>query len=368
MPSKKRKIPNGLGSITKVSKTSSGKRRLKPYRARLPAIYDENGKAKRKDIGFFKTYNEAYEALQTYQEPSTPITFKEIYIKYTETKDFKDKTKNTQNRYNLAFNRFKALHNKNIHDIVYSDLQEVIDTMEDEGYWTTKNGKKVHEDYSSSSLNRLKILISKIYTLAIKNNILDFNLAPYLEIGGIKSKRKKDVFTKEEIESIYSSIPHNKNAMHILVMIFTGMRTGEYLNLKIDNIDFKNNIIKDFGIKTEAGKKRVMYIHPKIKDILKYLVNKSKSGYVLENEKGKTIIYDKYFYDKVYYPALEKAGVKRKIPYTCRYTFATIAHYSGVTDTALQKLMGHTNFQVTADSYIQDLDAYVFEEFKKINI
>ena len=68
----------------------------------------------------------------------------------------------------------------------------------------------------------------------------------------------------------------------------------------------------------------------------------------------------------MYYPALEKAGVEKKIPYTCRYTFATIAHNSGVNDKALQKLMGHTNFNITANSYIQDLDEYIYSELQKI--
>lgn len=365
---KRRKIPNGLGSITKVAKTSSGKRRLKPYRARLPAIYDEKGKATRKDIGFFKTYNEAFEALQNYKEPAPAITFKDLYIKYTESNDFKDKVQSTKNRYNLAFKRFETIHHKNISDITYSDIQDIIDKMEDEGYYTTKNGKKVHEDYSKSSIERLKHLINKIYTLAIKNNIIDFNLAPYLEIGGIKSKRKKEIFTKEDIERLYKSIPKNPNAMHVLVMIFTGLRTGEYLTLKADNIDLNKNMITGFGIKTEMGKNRIMYIHPKIKDIVKYLKAKSKSGYILENDKGEMITYDKYFYDDIYYPALEKAKVKRKIPYSCRYTFATIAHYSGVSDLVLQKLMGHTNFNITANSYIQDLSPYIYDEFQKFNI
>nr|WP_279323832.1 tyrosine-type recombinase/integrase [Anaerococcus sp. AGMB09787] len=108
-----------------------------------------------------------------------------------------------------------------------------------------------------------------------------------------------------------------------------------------------------------------MFIHPYIKDILMDLAIESKTGYIIEYEE-KPISYDKIFYDKIYYPALEKAGISRKIPYTCRYTFATIAHQSGVDDKALQKLMGHTNFNITANSYIQDLDEFIYSELVKI--
>ena len=159
--------------------------------------------------------------------------------------------------------------------------------------------------------------------------------------------------------------------MHVLNLIFTGFRTGEYLNLQKDKVLLKKNQIIDFGEKTEAGRTRKMFIHPKIKDIMAYLVKESKLGYIVESQKPDGEIYtpsDTTFYKKIYYPALEKAGIKKKIPYSCRYTFATIAHQSGVSDKALQKLMGHVDFSITANSYIQDLDDYIYQELQKIEI
>ena len=194
---------------------------------------------------------------------------------------------------------------------------------------------------------------------------MQFNPAPYLEIGGIKTKRQKEIFTKNEIEKLFSSIPTNPNARHIIIMIFTCMRTGEYMYLNRKQIDFDKNEIIDFGEKTNAGRNRKMFIHPKIKDILMDLAIESQSGYLIE-EDGKALKYDEQFYNNIYYPALEEAGIKRKIPYTCRYTFATIAHNSGVSDKALQNLMGHTDFSITANSYIQDLDEFIYEELQKI--
>lgn len=44
-------------------------------------------------------------------------------------------------------------------------------------------------------------------------------------------------------------------------------------------------------------------------------------------------------------------------------TFATIEHYSGISDKALQKLMEHKNFNITVNSYIQDIDDYIWKEF-----
>ena len=127
MARKRRKLPNGTGSIERVKKQANGKTRITQYRARLPAKYDEKGKKIQKDIGFFKTYNEALEALLNYKEPAPAVTFKELYEKYTETNVFKKLSKSTKNRYNNAFAKFAPIHDVDINDIVYTDLQPVFD-------------------------------------------------------------------------------------------------------------------------------------------------------------------------------------------------------------------------------------------------
>ena len=365
MARNRRKLPNGTGSIERVKYTPEGKIRVKQYRARLP-------KSKgRKDIGFYKTYNLAQEALINYQEPEPEVTFAQLFDKYTSTNEFIKLGKSTKNRYYNSYSRFEEIHDLDIHEIKYSDLQDVLDQMELEGYDKVVDGEIIHQDYSKSSILRLKHLVSKIYTTAIKNQLIQLDLSKYLEVGGTGIRRKKEIFTKEEIEQLYSSIPTNPNAMHVLSLIFTGFRTSEYLHLQTSKVRLDKNQIIDFGEKTEAGRQRKMFIHPKIKDIMDYLVQASQTGYIVEAKKQSGEIYqpsDTTFYKKIYYPALEKASVKKKIPYSCRYTFATIAHQSGVDDKALQKLMGHTDFSITANSYIQDLDDYIYHELQKISV
>ena len=114
-------------------------------------------------MGFYKTYNEAMEALINYQEPEPMVTFGQLYQKYKETNEYKKFPKNTQQRYARAYERFEHLINTDIHDITYSDLQDVIDQMELEGYYQTKGWVLTRQDYSSSSLERLKIMINSLY-------------------------------------------------------------------------------------------------------------------------------------------------------------------------------------------------------------
>ena len=361
----KRKLPNGAGSIVKLGKVGKYKR-VSPYMARLPAYYDENMKEKRKVIGCFKTYNEAYQAIVNYVPDQRIETFGDIYSAWKNTKDFIKLTKNTQNRYERSFERFESLHDKPIVEIKYYMLQRIVDDMEADGYEKTdKSGEKKHCEYSNSSIQRLKHTLSKIYTYAMKNEIVTSNPSNLITVGGLGVQRKKEIFTKEEIKKLFLAINKYPFARHILVLIFTGMRTGEYYDLRTKNINLTQNKIFDFGEKTEAGKSRTMFIHPGIKQVLTSLFVESKTGYIFEKDQSHVSI--TMFYDE-YYSTLEKLKIKEKIPYSCRYTFATIAHNSGVNDKTLQKLMGHTSFNITANAYIQDLDEYTFSELQKINI
>ena len=363
----RRKLPNGAGSIAKLGKVGKYKR-VSPYMVRLPAYYDENMKEKRKVIGCFKTYKEAYQALIQYvpDQNEKIETFEDVYRFWKKTNEFTKLTKNTQNRYERSFEHFESLHNKPLKDIKYYMLQRIVDDTEADGYEKTdKNGKKKHCKYSKSSIMRLKHMLSKIYTYAIKNEIVTNNISTLITVGGLGVRREKEIFTKEEIEKLFLSINKCPFARHILILIFTGMRTGEYYDLETKNINLTQNKIVNFGEKTDAGKSRTMFIHPKINKILTNLVSESKTGYIYEkNQKhaSSTVFY------KEYYRTLEKLNIKEKIPYSCRYTFATIAHNSGVDDKTLQSLMGHTNFNVTANAYIQDLDEFTFKELQKIII
>lgn len=358
---KRRKRANGTGSI------SHKKGRARPRYARLPAGYTINGKEVRQDIGFFKTYKEAEEALNKYMGLTDIKTFADVYEYYKTTNEYTKISKNSQQRYENAFKEYKPIHNKNMIDIRYTQLQKVLDDMVIRGYDKKVNGVMTHQEYSKDHLEKVKLVATKVYKIALQDGLVTENIASLIQVGGVKQKNKKQIFTKEEITKLRESIPYNPHARHILVMCFTGMRTTEYRNLTRDSINFETNTITNFGIKTDEGKSRTMFIHPQIKNMLMDLCIESKSG-VLAEVDGKATTYDKKFYDKIYYLALKKAGVKRKTPYTCRYTFATIAYQSGVSEVAIQRLMGHTDFKITEQSYIQDLSDFVYEELQKFNV
>ena len=53
-------------------------------------------------------------------------------------------------------------------------------------------------------------------------------------------------------------------------------------------------------------------------------------------------------------------------PYSCRYTFATRGAKPGISQEALQELMGHAKYETTMDFYIQDDVDMLKKKMKKL--
>lgn len=140
----------------------------------------------------------------------------------------------------------------------------------------------------------------------------------------------------------------------ILILIYTGMRISELLGLTRFNVDMNQQLITG-GVKTDAGKDRIIPIHPKIEHLVKKWHDKG-GNYLICNEKGGKISVSSYREDK-YYPALEELGLKRLTPHSCRHTFGTLLSKAGANTKAIQDMIGHSDYALTANVYTHtDLD------------
>ena len=365
---KRRRLPNGMGSITKLGK-SRGKKRLSPYMARLPAQYDINGKEVRPIVGCYKTYNEAFEALVNYTAPvDTKATLKEIYDSYTDGLDFAGLSHKTQVKYNTGFSHYQDLHNIPIDQITRYDLQQVIDTRVVEGYDTVEGGIEVHKEYSRATIRQLKTVMVKIYDHAIEKHILDQNIAEQLKVRGTAEKgdEGKNPFTDEELVIMYNKMNQIPFLKHILVMSLTGLRTSEYRNLRVDSIDLDNNIIEDFGIKTDTGKQRTVYILETIRPIIAELMKESKSGYLYEKD-GKHM--SDTTFRKDFQEAIKEAGLSDHVPYDCRRSLATRAKKHQARLRNVSDMLGHKDEKTTEKYYIIDDEIQIDEkEMSKLEL
>ena len=325
------KKANGNGSISKLS----GIRR-KPYIARVTLGWDEKtGRQIRKTIGTFVTQKEAQKALIDYLDNPydldlANILFKDVYEKWSRLK-YPKVSHSAILGYQSAYNNVEKLHNMKIKDIKARHLQEAIDNCS-KGQATKK---------------KIKFLFGQMFAYAMQNDIITKDYSEFVDIGKASEESKREPFSNKEIELLWKHIDNIEFIDTILIMIYSGFRIGELLELETKNIDLVNMTLTG-GLKTEAGKNRLVPIHPKILPLIEKRYNKDNQ-YLIINFKGKKMKYDNYYREK-FIPIMEQLNMKHR-PHDCRHTFATLLSNANANATAIKKMIGHESYATTEKIY-----------------
>lgn len=322
--------PNGNGSITKLK----GNRR-KPYMVRITKYWDENGKQIKKLLGYFVSQKEANKALSDYlinpfDLDLSSFTFTDIYNKWSEIK-YKKVGESAITGYKAAFIAFEKLHSIKFRDLKTTHLQNILDKS-GKGYATRK---------------RMKILLNQMYGYAIQNDIVSKDYSQYVDIGKHDKTITRQPFTFEEIKLLWKHLNDIEFIDTILIMIYSSFRIGELLELETKNIDLENMTMIG-GLKTEAGKDRLIPIHHRILPLIKARYNLNNK-YLIINFKGEQMKYDNYYKEK-FLPIMEQLNMSHR-PHDCRHTFATLMSNANANKTAIKKMIGHESYITTEKIY-----------------
>lgn len=322
--------PNGYGSVYKLS----GKRR-KPFAARKTIGWDDNGKQIFKFIGYYEKRQDALEALadfntNPYDFKANSITFADVFEQWSKIK-YEKVSRSAINGYNAAFEASNILHNMKFVEIKTMHLQKVVDTC-GKGYGT---------------LRKIKSLYNQLFKYAMENDIVSKDYSNYVDIGKNTESSSRIPFTPKEIKRLFEVEPVVPFVDTILIMIYTGLRIGELLLIKNNDVDIENRTIKG-GIKTDAGKDRIVPINHKIFNMIVKRKNNSHE-YLITNAKNEKMLYDNYYREK-FTPIMEQLNMKHK-PHDCRHTFATLMNNAEANPTSIKKLIGHSSFSTTEKIY-----------------
>lgn len=326
------RLPNGYGSVYRLK----GNRR-RPWVAKKTVGWSDNGRQEYYTIGYYRTRAEAMDALAEYNKNPIgqrgDITLGEVYDEWLTSKS-KRLSEATAKQYRSTWKHLEPLAGTPIKLIRKSHLQEIVDRLDDEGF-------------SYSMCHKAKVLAGQLFKHAMADSIVTQNYAELLELPEDDASGREP-FTDLEIRKIEQEAETDVWAGTILIMIYTGMRITEMLTLTKFNIDIENMFITG-GIKTPAGKNRVIPIHPKIRKHILYWYNQSGVE-LLIHRTGKKID-PKYYRKYLYYPVLERLGIRRLTPHSARHTFATMLNRADANPKAAQALMGHADFATTQNIY-----------------
>ena len=309
------RLPNGFGSIVKLS----GNRRH-PYMAR-PAVkgyYPNGNPITPKAIGYYPDWHQAYAALLEYnQNPydvdARRITFAEVYEKMVAEKKAGKKilSKSTYASYSAAFRNSSALHNIAFSEIRLNHLQGAIDNC----------------PLKHASLEHIKNLYRQMYIYALKYDICQKDYSEFVTINIPDDDEGGVPFTEDEIMILWRN-QGNLTVDIMLAMIYSGFRISAYKNLEIN---LEEHYFRG-GVKTAAGKKRIVPIHDAIYPIVVRLCE--AQGAIL-TVSGNT-------YRMEMCEALERLNIQHHTPHDCRHTFSWLCDKYGVDELSKKLMLGHS--------------------------
>ena len=341
------KNPNGYGSVSKLS----GKRR-RPFIVRITTGFDINGRQIMKVLGYYHTQAEAIKALANYNDNPydinlNDITFKEILDRFMENKKGAVE-KSSLKSYRVWYNYLRPLYSKRMKDIRTFELQNFINSL---------------SHLSTGSLKLVKSFIRMLFKDAMEMDIISKDYSEYIKLPKYKKVIERKIFTEEEIALLWDNIKVLEYADTILILMYTGMRINELLKLEKKNVNLENNTITG-GSKTDAGKNRIIPIHPKILPlIIKRMGNKTE--YLIPNRTGRNYYEYNNFRQNEFVKIMEQLGMEHTIHDT-RHTFATMISDVSDNENAITGIIGHTNINMTK-KYTHTNIEKMRKEMEKIN-
>lgn len=353
------KLPNGYGNISKLP----GNRR-KPWRVRKTdgwdIVVDKNGEEKLKqkfiNIGCYETKSLALQALADYNKNPynlhhDSITFEEVYEKWSDEHYEKISDKGALD-YKAAFNSCQKIHKMKFVDIKLDHLQKVVD----------ESGK------NTPTLKKLKILFGLMFDYAVKHEIVNGSkrdMVGYVDISkpGNPNAFDRRPFTKKEVKKLWEMVDSNEYIPVVLMLIYSGLRIGEFLDLKKEDVYLEERWFQIIKSKTDAGIRPVP-IATKVLPYFEYWMNKNDCEYLVSTFDGKHFTY-RNFYDSYWKPLMRDLDFTHT-PHSTRYTTISFLTDADVDERFIQKIVGHKGKTVTTQVYTHLENQKLLRELDKI--
>lgn len=306
-----------------------------------------------------------YEWLNEYKKNMLKQTTYENYIIYYET-HIKDSKIGKMELDKLTTNDFQSYYNDKL-----------------------QNGRSDGKgQLSPRTVRYLHIIISGAIDQAVKNGLVDRNVSRNVVLPAKKHKEIQPLSIKE-VNIFLESIKNDRLFALYLLEITTGMRKGEILGLKWNNIDFANKRltiqqslcnVRDYS--NSDRKYKLVLMEPKtekskrtlpLNDAVIAALTKHRNRQSIEKQMYAEIYIDNdivfaredgQFINprellRRYQVLLKKAGIEQKRFHDLRHTFASILLNEKESPKVIQELLGHANISTTMDIY-----SHVLEETK----
>ena len=267
------------------------------------------------------------------------IQIKEYFLK--SILDQKNYSKKTIENYNRDLNKFF----KFLNDYKIKDIKKI--TKETVRLYFLK---QKNNNISNRTLGRYYSSLNSFFLYSIEHEYSDVNPLKFIDYPKYTKKIPEYIYDYQLEKLLNEKTSENveielRNKLIIHLLLDTGVRVSELVNIKVRDIDVEERIIKVFG---KGSKERFVFFTSKTKELLiNYFIKRKEKAItdnLLINYKGEKLT--ERSVQKIIKLVGEKIGLDIH-PHLLRHTFATDLLNKGADIRMIQELLGHENLDTT---------------------
>ena len=232
---------------------------------------------------------------------------------------------------------------------------------------------KLDSGLSPATVQKIHVVLHKALAQALKWNLIPRNAADAVKAPRPAAEEMRPLSPDEARKLMEAAQGDKLEALYVLA-VHTGMRQGELLALKWDDVDLNEGVIRirrtlarsggriALGEPKTKGGRRPVYLTGAAVEALRTHLDRQLEdierlgdlyrdhGLVFTSEVG-TLINPTNLRRRSFAPLLEKAGLTRIRFHDLRHTCATLLLTRNVHPKYVQELLGHATVAITLDTY-----------------
>jgi integrase len=218
---------------------------------------------------------------------------------------------------------------------------------------------KLDEGLSARTVRYVHVTLNKALKDAVRWELVPRNVA---QAAKPPRQHKKEItpLNKEQIKALFKAADGDALYALYVLAVTTGMRQGELLGLKRDDVDLVAGTLqvrrtvyngKVGAPKTSSGRRTIKLAQLAIRALTEHLEAEKGSEWLFPNGKG-TPISCQNLHNRSWKPLLTKAGLPRTTRFhDLRHTSATLLLMQNVNPKIVSEMLGHADVTITLNTY-----------------
>ena len=249
---------------------------------------------------------------------------------------------------------------------------------------------EMDRDYAGSTIYQCLIAMYNMFESAYLNDVIPANPCKKNVKVTKPIIKKATVLAIDEQEAFLKAAKGSSNYNQYFFVLQTGVRTGEMIGLKWEDLDFERNMItinRTMEFRYDAEEWRIG--PPKTKSSYRRIPMTTSNREMLlamkkEHDKGERFEEEGFgdfvflnrnglptknsTYDTHLFKLADKAEIKRFSMHVLRHTFATRCIEAGMRPKTLQQLLGHSTINTTMNLYVHVTEDEQMKEMQKFEL